>query len=130
MGTEFVSPYLSAYYSLILFQPIFVNMKFVIALLVLAAAVYAEENKTSPVGQCFVTFVNCAAKADDFMGKAECLKDLSACVSEACRIPECFDAHVKCRKEAKGFVDYFFCNVHYMKCMHAHRRERCKPKDE
>merc|ERR1712212_833434 len=129
MGTAFVSYHLSSSIisssSLVVFQ-LFVSMKFVISLLVLAAAVYAEENKPSPVGQCFVEFVNCAAKAEDFMGKAACLKDMRECVSEACRIPECWDAHVQCRKE-KGFVDYFFCNVHYMKCMHAHRHERCKP---
>merc|ERR1712130_805794 len=104
MGTEFVSYHLSSSTSsssLVVFQPFFVNMKFVVALLVLAAAVYAEENKPSPVGQCFVEFVNCAAKADDFMGKAECLKDFRDCVSEACRIPECWDAHVQCERRLK-----------------------------
>merc|ERR1711915_403489 len=106
MGTEFVSYHLSsspASSAFVVFQPFFFNMKFVIALLVLAVAVYAEENKPSPVGQC--------------------LKDFRDCVSEACRIPECWDAHVQCRKEAKGFVDYFWCNVHYMKCMHEHRHD-------
>merc|ERR1712018_678528 len=109
---------------------IIVKMKFLVVFLALAAVVCAEEFKPSPVGQCFVTFINCAAKAEDFMGKAECVKDFSSCVSEACRIPECWDAHAKCRTEAKGFVDYFWCNVHYMKCMHEHRHERCKPHTE
>merc|ERR1712126_58184 len=105
-----------------------IKMKFLVVFLALAVAVLAEDNKPSPVGECFVEFVNCAAAAEDFMGKAKCLKDFHGCVSEACRIPECWDAHKQCRIAAKGFVDYFWCNVHYMKCMHQHRHERCHPK--
>merc|ERR1712045_16368 len=105
MGTKFVSYHLSPSITssspLVVFQPFFVSMKFVIALLVLAAAVYAEENKPSPVGQCFVEFVNCAAKAEDFMGKAACLKDMRECVSEACRIPECWDAMFNAERKRK-----------------------------
>merc|ERR1712192_86337 len=104
-----------------------VRMKFLIVLFAIAAAVSAEDNKPSPVGECFVDF---AAAGEDFMAKAKCLMDFRDCVSKACRIPECWDAHVKCRSEAKGFVDYFWCNVHYMKCMHEPRHERCKPHSE
>merc|ERR1712119_220528 len=106
----------------------FFNMKLLIVLFALGVAVSAEVNKPSPVGECFVEFVNCAAAGEDFMAKAKCLKDFRDCVSEACRIPECWDAHATCRKAAVGFVDYFWCNVHYMKCMHKHRHDRCKPK--
>merc|ERR1712013_36917 len=88
-------------------SPTIFIMKFLIVLFAVAAAVMAEENKPSPVGECFVEFVNCAAAGKDFMEKAKCLK--------AFRIPECWDAHKTCRTEAKGFVDYFWCNVHYMK---------------
>merc|ERR1712048_421897 len=102
------------------------KMKFFIVLLALTAAVLAEDNKPSPVGECFVEFVNCAAAGEDFMAKAKCVMDLQKCVSVACRIDVCFNAHKTCRVEAKGFVDYFWCNVHYMKCMHEHRHERCK----
>merc|ERR1711993_80364 len=134
MGTQrFVSshsPLISSSYEQFRRRSSVVKMKFLVVFLALAAVVCAEENKPSPVGQCFVDFINCAAKADDFMGKAECVKDFSSCVSEACRIPVCWDAHAKCRTEAKGFVDYFWCNVHYMKCMHEHCHERCKPHTE
>merc|ERR1712126_31036 len=101
-----------------------IKMKYLILLFVLAAATYAEEKNSAATW--VIEVAECAATAKDFMEKAQCFKDMMHCISEKCRIPECYDAHKKCRLEAKGFKDYFICNVKYIKCMYIHRHERCK----
>merc|ERR1712002_289584 len=106
-----------------------IKMKCVFVLPFLASAAFAADATTTtpaPSPSCVMQFLDCSHEAEKFEDKLHCIRDLVKCVEKTCRIPECIDAHAKCREACQSLKDYMKCNINYMRCAYKHRHHRCK----